>query len=921
MANARSELDRFRVVRYDPIMPEGWNALRTAILELYDDVAALAAHVPNSLIVSVRDAVTGDFIPPAWIEAVSATPVAHPEAPLPPGARLGEHYLIAHLEPGQYTVTVEPRSATGYLMATAEVTVVAGAPASVDLFLARAADRRTIPNLFGVSFASARDQLTGMGLSIGKVMDAHGHVLDPTDWPRFDDQPVISSEPGVDMTVPVGQAVDLLLAAIPFPRFPQVIGFPLEEAQAAIIGFAQSYNLTIEQIEVVEEERPEGTGAVVTQVPIAEAEVFSRSLSARLVIAIPERVEVPNLIGLFRDAAAAQLEAAGLALAPEVEKRETQTLTDHDRVAEQLPSAGERVAKGTAVRVVIWHFPHVAVPGLIGLTQEEAGIALDAVGLALDPTTDEQSTDQSANDGRVAAQEPAAGEMVPRGHLVRITLWRFPRAAVPVLIGLTQEEATAALADLGLTLDPAIGEQPTNVMDDDGRVAAQEPAAGTLVLQGSAVRIVVWRAVLITVPDVLGNAEATAREILATAGLDMRVTHRPVTDPAQAGIVLDQSPAAGTQVPQGTAVTITIAILVPFPELRCAPLLEANARVRKLVETFGIRWDGEVRVDAWPSERERDTVINQIPAQGTLIGPELSDVTVTVRRPPFPDLRCLHLEEHQVIALIKRWADQNGVNLEDIRISTAPSDRALGIVLAQKPAPLSAEYQLEGTIVDLVVAERRTQPLKGLPELFCFSRDEALRILFAFAQEAHLEFDVRFEDMPSERLERTVLGQSPAAGTIVQSGFTVTLTLARRPLPDVICLKVDEARERIARVTEGRALDWREIPQPAGLPEGTVVAQKPLPGEPIPELESRITVAVGVSRGPRGLAQLARPLALELVQGIGRVRSQKLRAAGISDVQALAQANPAEIARALNVTEALARVWVERAQALLTLHP
>ncbi len=848
MANTRSELDRFRVVRYDPILPEGWNALRSAILRLYDDVAALAARVPNSLVVTVRDAVTGDFIPPTWVEVVSATPVDHPEAPLPPGVRLGDHYLIVHPEPGRYTVTVEPRPAAGYLVATAEVTVVTGAPASVDILLARATDRRMIPRLFGAPFSSARDQLAALGLAIGKVMDAYGHVLDPADWPRFDDQPVISTEPGADMTVPVGQAVDILLATIPFPRFPQVISLPLEEAQALIAGFAQTYWLAIERIEVAEEEQPEGANVVISQVPIAGAEIFSRSLSVRLVVAIPERVEVPHLVGRHRDEVTALLEAAGLTLAPEVEERETQNLADHDRVAEQSPGAGERVARDTAVQVTIWRLPHVAVPDLIGLTRDEAEATLGAVGLALDPTIGERPTDQSA---------------------------------------------------------------------DDGRVAAQEPTAGAVVFQGDMVRITVWRVTLVTVPNVVGSAETAAREALAMAGLDVSTARRPTTDPAQAGTVLDQSPAAGAQAPRGTAVSITVAALAPFPELRCALLSEAEARVRKFTEAFGIRWDGRIRVDAWPSERERDTVIGQSPAQSTLIGPRLSGVTVTVRRPPFPDLRCLHLEEHRVVELIKRWADQNDVNLEDIHIEAAPSDRASGIVLAQKPAPLSVEYRSEGTIVSLLVAERRTQPLKGLPELFCLNLDEALRVLSSFAQESHLEFDVQWEDAPSQRSERTVLGQSPAAGTLVQSGFAITLTLARRPLPDVICLRVDEAREQIARATEGRALDWREIPQPADLPEGTVMAQKPPPGAPIPELEGQITVTVGTSQGPRGLTRSRWPLDLESVRGISRARSQKLRAVGIGDVQALAQADPAELARALNVTEAVARTLVKRARALL----
>jgi beta-lactam-binding protein with PASTA domain len=920
MANTRSELDRFRVVPHDPILPEGWNALRRAILGLYDDMAALATRVPSSLFVTVRDAITGDFVPPAWIAVVSAAPVDHPEVPLPPGVRLGDHYLIANPEPDRYTVTVEPRPFAGYLTATTEVTVLAGEPASVEVLLARAADRRTIPNLFGVSFALARDQLSALGLRVGKVMDTHGHLLDLTDWSRFDDQPVISTEPGREMRVPVGQAVDILLAAIPFPRFPRVIGLSLNEAQAIITGLAHTYSLTLEPIEVVEEEQSEGAGVVIAQVPIAEAEIFSRSLGVRLVIAVPERVEVPNLIGLPREEVSALLGAVGFIWEPKVEEQETQDPADHDRVAKQTPGPGERVAKDTVVQVVIWRFPHVAIPSLIGLTRDEAMAVLGAIGLMLDPAMDERLTDQLADDGRVATQEPAANTVVPKGHLVHVTLWQFPRVVVPDLIGLNQEEARGALTAAGLTLDPTMNEQPTNVVADNGRITVQEPAAGSVVLRGSAIRITIWRVLLVTVPDVGGTSEATAREKLVAAGLDARVSRRPVTDPAQIDMVLDQSPMAGAQVPMGTMVSLTIAISAPFPELRCAPLSKAEARVREFAETFDIRWDEEIRVDRWPSERERDIVIGQSPAQGTWIGPELSGVTVTVRQPPFPDLRCLHLEENQVVELVKRWAEQNGVHLEDIRIETAPSDRVPGVVLAQKPAPLSTEYRLEGMVVTLLVAERRVQPLKGLPELFCLNRDEALRVLSSFAQASHLAFDVRLEDTPSQRPERTVLGQSPAAGTLVQSGFIVTLILARRPLPDVICLQVGEAHERIARVTEGRVLDWREIPQFADLPEGIIVMQKPLPGTPIPELESQITVTVGISRGPRGLTWLPGSFNLESVRGIGRVRLRKLQAMGIEDMQALAQANPVEVAKVLNVTEALARTLIERAQALLALY-
>ncbi len=779
MPNRRPELDRFRVVRYDPIMPEGWNALRAAILQLYDDVAALAERVPNSLFVVVRDAVTGDIIPATWIEAVSAAPTDHPEAPLPPGVRLGDYYLIANPEPGSHSVTVEPRPTTGYLEATAEVTITEGTPATVELTLTRAADRREIPGLFGVSFAAAQDRLAALGLTIGRVMEAHGHVLDPEDWPRFPDQPVISTEPGVGVTVPTGHAVDILLAAISFPRFPDLAGLSPDEAREAIRRFAEENELIVEDVEIAEEERAEGAGTVVAQEPTAGAEITSGTIRVRLVVAIPQQAEVPDLTGM------------------------------------------------------------------------------------------------------------------------------------------TREEAEAALTAAGLALDPDVGERPTEIASDDGRVAAQEPAAGTRVPRGTPVRIVLWRLARVTVPDVVERTESDARAMLAEAGLRVRVETRRVTDPALANLVLEQSPAAGAEVAPNTVVTLVVAAVARMPELRCMPREKAEDRLREFVARFDIRWDERIRLRRHPSPRDPDTVIRQRPAQGTPIGEELRGVMLTVRRPPFPDLRCLHVEEDRVEERLKRWADENRVELRDLSVEPSPSDRPPGTILAQKPAALSAAYPPEGVAVTLVVATERPEPLRGLPELICLDQREAEEILQKFAEEFQIEVRVAIKGAASERPEGTVLDQSPAPGAEIPNGATVTLMVARPPLPDVICLSWDEARAIMEEATEGRILRWSEASQSSPIPEGTVIDQAPLPEAPLPEVGRAIRVRVTISTGSRDIAEAPAIPGLEAVSGIGLARAKRLRAAGIRDAAALARASVEEVAQALAVSESLARTLIERAQALL----
>jgi hypothetical protein len=66
-----------------------------------------------------------------------------------------------------------------------------------------------------------------------------------------------------------------------------------------------------------------------------------------------------------------------------------------------------------------------------------------------------------------------------------------PRVAVPNLLGDTAAQATASLRAAGLA-PQAAGNIPTDDQAADGRVATQNPAAGSIVVQGSAVSFVVW---------------------------------------------------------------------------------------------------------------------------------------------------------------------------------------------------------------------------------------------------------------------------------------------------------------------------------------------------------------------------------------------------------------------------------------------
>ena len=62
----------------------------------------------------------------------------------------------------------------------------------------------------------------------------------------------------------------------------------------------------------------------------------------------------------------------------------------------------------------------------------------------------------------------------------------------------------------------------------------------------------------VTVPDVTSTDEETARATLEEQGFKVDVEHQDVTDMDLEGFVLDQRPAAGTQVTPGSKITIVV---------------------------------------------------------------------------------------------------------------------------------------------------------------------------------------------------------------------------------------------------------------------------------------------------------------------------------------------------------------------------
>ncbi len=151
------------------------------------------------------------------------------------------------------------------------------------------------------------------------------------------------------------------------------------------------------------------------------------------------------------------------------------------------------------------------VPDLAGMTWERANAELLEADL-LAERVDEKSSDVA--EGNVIRTDPAAGESVTPGYEVRVYVSEGQQmATVPLLEGLGQDAATAALQTAGLTLGTVTQRNDPSLAA--GTVISSDPQEGDSLAVGTAVNLVVASG-KVTIDDVTGyTVEAAQRELEA----------------------------------------------------------------------------------------------------------------------------------------------------------------------------------------------------------------------------------------------------------------------------------------------------------------------------------------------------------------------------------------------------------------------
>ncbi len=290
------------------------------------------------------------------------------------------------------------------------------------------------------------------------------------------------------------------------------------------------------------------------------------------------------------------------------------------------------------------------------------------------------------------------------------------KATVPLLVGLEQAQAEAALSDAGLRVGQ-VSDSPTLAVAP-GTVVSQSPTATTVVAKDSAVDISASSIPQVEVPDVTGQTESAASATLAEEGLLMGPTTYVYDLSVEAGHVKSQEPQPGTEATIGTAVALTVSKGQETGQVPNVVGLSQNDAQSTLTGAgFKVTTTQATNADVPAGD-----VISQSPAAGALVAAG-STVTITVSK-------------------------------------GAPAAPATPSTPATPGTPTSpAEPTPPAT------------PKATVPNVVGMGALEAVRAL----KSANLKFSIEFGPAMENYLK--VAAQDPKAGTEVDPGTSVTITI------------------------------------------------------------------------------------------------------------------------------------------------
>ncbi|MFL6054596.1 MAG: Stk1 family PASTA domain-containing Ser/Thr kinase [Actinoallomurus sp.] len=204
-----------------------------------------------------------------------------------------------------------------------------------------------------------------------------------------------------------------------------------------------------------------------------------------------------------------------------------------------------------------------AVPTLAGLTEEQARVAAEKVGLKV--RVGSSRYDPKIPKDKVAEVQPQAGTKVDKGTLLTLILSKGKQpVAIPDVKGDPLDTAKQKLQQAGLA--PGDVQQQPSTTVPNGSVIKTRPAARTMQNPDDPVTLVVSSG--IKMPPLINLKRDEATKKLTKLGLNVQWQEQDPQNGQQPNTVVAQNPPAGTTLTPGQAVQVT----VTKAQKQCAPL-------------------------------------------------------------------------------------------------------------------------------------------------------------------------------------------------------------------------------------------------------------------------------------------------------------------------------------------------------------
>jgi len=667
-----------------------------------------------------------------------------------------------------------------------------------------------VPDVVGLSEAAATTAITDANLTVGVVTYEYSDTVTAG--------VVISQNPAGGTTVDKASSVDLVVSLGKATIVPNVAG----STEAAATTAITDANLVVGNV-TYEYSVSVATGLVISQNPAGGTEVPEGS-GVDLVVSLGASSIVPDVVGSTEAAASTAITDANLTVGT-VDYQYSATVAA-GLVISQTPVGGTEVAEGSGVDLAVSLGPSSIVPDVVGSTEAAASSAITDANLTVGVITYEYNAAVAV--GLVISQTPVGGTEVAEGSAVDFVVSLGASSVVPDVVGSSEAAASTAITDASLTVGTVDYQYSATVAA--GVVISQAPVGGTEVAEGSSVDLVVSLGPSSIVPDVVGSTEASASTAITDANLVVGTVTYEYSNPVAAGLVLNQNPAGGAEVSEGSSVDLTVSLgassIVPdVVGLSEAAASTAITDANLTVGTVDYQYSATVAAGL---------VISQAPVGGTEVA-EGSAVDLVVSLGPssiVPD-----------VVGSTEAAASTAITDANLTVGTVTYEYsatvAAGLVISQNP--VGGVEVAQGSSVELVMSLGKATIV---PSVTGFTEAGASTAI----TDANLAVGTVTHEYSGTVAVGLVMSQSPAGGTQVAEGSSVDLVVSLGPsaiVPDVV--GATEAAATAAITDANLAVGVITYEYSETVAAGLVISQNPVGGTEVAEGSS---VDLVVSLGP-----------------------------------------------------------------------